>query len=144
MVAQSRLTAFCYDVIPMTRARIESISPSFIVSNVSQTIAFYRDKLGFEAMYQDPETDPFFAIVRRGGAMIFVKHVGEPPLPNSVRHPWAKWDAYVDVPDPDSLAAEFAGNGAAFRQPLGETSERLWGFEISDPDGYVLFFGRPK
>jgi hypothetical protein len=24
------------------------------------------------------------------------------------------------------------------------TTERLRGFEISDPDGYVLFFGRPE
>jgi hypothetical protein len=128
----------------MTRARIETIAPSFIVSHVGQTIAFYRDKLGFEAMFQEPETDPFFAIVRRDGVMIFMKSVGEPPLPNSVRHPWVKWDAYVYVPDPDSLAVEFAANGAAFRTPLGETSERLWGFEISDPNGYVLFFGRPK
>ena len=48
----------------MTQARIETISPFFIVSNVRQTIEFYRNKLGFDAMYQEPDTDPFFAIVR--------------------------------------------------------------------------------
>ncbi|HWE84531.1 MAG TPA: VOC family protein [Terracidiphilus sp.] len=128
----------------MTRARIESISPSLIVSNVTQTIAFYREKLGFETMYEQPEGDPFFAIVRRDGVMIFLKaHGSVEPMPNCSRHPWIKWDAYVYVPDPDALAAEFAGNGLEFHKPLTITSENLRGFEVRDPDGYVLFFGRP-
>jgi catechol 2,3-dioxygenase-like lactoylglutathione lyase family enzyme len=128
----------------MTRARIETISPFFIVSNVSKTIAFYRE-LGFETIYQEPQTDPFFAIVRRDGAMIFLKH-GEsaPPMPNPLRNPSMKWDAYVYAPDPDGLAAEFAGKSITFHKPLMNTSENLRGFEVRDPDGYVLFFGRPN
>lgn len=124
---------------------METIAPLFIVSDVTQTIAFYRDKLGFEAMYQQPEKDPFFSMLRRDGVMFFVKSVDHvEPLPTSRRHPWIAWDAYVYVPDPDSLAAEFAGNQVAFRKPLAVNSDHLRGFEISDPDGYVLFFGRPN
>jgi hypothetical protein len=37
----------------MTRPTTQAISPFFIVSNVDQTIAFYRDKLGFETRFQD-------------------------------------------------------------------------------------------
>jgi hypothetical protein len=48
------------------------------------------------------------------------------------------------VPDPDALAAEFADHGAAFGAPLKDTRDGLRGFEIYDPDGYVLFFGRPR
>ena len=55
-----------------------------------------------------------------------------------------RWDAFIYVPDPDALAAEFAGNGAAFSVSLTETNDCLRGVEIRDPDGYVLFFGRPK
>jgi hypothetical protein len=55
-----------------------------------------------------------------------------------------RWDAFVYASDPDSLAAEFAGNGAAFSVPLKDTNDGLRGFEIFDPDGYVLFFGRPR
>ena len=78
--------------------------------------------------------------------MIFVKHGHESatPSPNSSRDPWTKWDAYLYVPDPEALASEFAGNGATFHKPLGITSENLLGFEMRDPDGYVLFFGRPN
>jgi hypothetical protein len=35
------------------------------------------------------------------------------------------------------------GRGVAFHKPLMITTERLRGFEISDPDGYILFFDRP-
>ena len=129
----------------MTRATIEGVAPFFIVSSVSRTIAFYRDILGFEPMHMEPEMDPFFVIVRRDAAMIFMKAVADvPPAPNSSRHPWTKWDAYLCVPDPGALASEFSAVGAAFHKPLGVTSENLLGFEIADPDGYILFFGRPN
>ena len=129
----------------MTPARIGGASPFVIVSNVGQTVAFYRNKLGFEAEYLEPPDDPFFGAARRDGAMFFFKSQGEvAPMPNTSRHPWIKWDTYVYVPDPDALAAEFAENGVAFHTPLGITSENLRGFEVRDPDGYVLFFGRPN
>ena len=51
--------------------------------------------------------------------------------------------SYFFVPDPDALAAEFAGRGVSFSVPLKDTHDGLRGFELKDPDGYVLFFGRP-
>jgi catechol 2,3-dioxygenase-like lactoylglutathione lyase family enzyme len=129
----------------MTRPTTTAISPFFIVSDVDQTIAFYRDKLGFETRWQQPDRDPFTAIIGRDGAQIFVKFEKDiEPLPNPKRHPHMRWDAFVYAPDPDALAAEFAGNGAAFSVPLKDTHDGLRGFEISDPDGYVLFFGRTR
>ena len=133
----------------MTRPTTTAISPFFIVSNVDQTIAFYRDKLGFETRFRQGGRNPFFAIIGRDGAQIFVKSEKDTvPLPNPKRHPHMRWDAFVYAPDPDALAAEFAGRfsdcGAAFSVPLKDTHDGLRGFEISDPDGYVLFFGRPK
>jgi hypothetical protein len=35
--------------MPMTRLTLDAISPSLIVSDVEQTIAFYRDNLGFSS-----------------------------------------------------------------------------------------------
>jgi len=129
----------------MTRARTTAISPFFIVRDVTQTVAFYRDKLGFETRWQQPEENPFAAIIGRDGAQIFIKsEKGIEPQPNPTRHRHLRWDAFVYAPDPDALAAEFASNGAAFSVPLKDTSDGLRGFETSDPDGYVLFFGRPR
>jgi catechol 2,3-dioxygenase-like lactoylglutathione lyase family enzyme len=129
----------------MTRPITQAISPCFIVSDVDQTIAFYRDKLGFEMRLREPEKNPFFGIIGRDGAQIFIKSDRDvSPLPNGKRHPFMRWDAFVYAADPDALAADFAAHGAAFSHPLEDTHDGLRGFEISDPDGYVLFFGRPK
>ena len=127
------------------RPNTPGISPFFIVSNVEETIAFYRDKLGFETRFREPDQNPFFAVIGRDGAQILVKSDKDvSPLPNSKRHPFMRWDAYVYAPAPDALAAEFADHGTAFSEPLTDTHDGLRGFEICDPDGYVLFFGRPR
>jgi catechol 2,3-dioxygenase-like lactoylglutathione lyase family enzyme len=128
----------------MTRAEISGIAPFFIVSDASSALAFYRDRLGFEVTFRQPADEPFFGIVQRGGAMILLKGVGVDPLPNSQREPSARWDAYLYVPDPDELAAEFASRHIEFSEPLKDTHDGLRGFELRDADGYVLFFGRPR
>ena len=76
--------------------------------------------------------------------MIMMKDVGVDPLPNHQREPMARWDAYVYVPDPDALAAEFASRNVEFSEPLKDTHDGLRGFELKDPDGHALFFGRPR
>jgi len=129
----------------MTRPTTTAISPFFIVSDVDRTIAFYRDTLGFETTFQQPEQDPFFAVLLRDGAQLFIKSdENVAPLPNAKRHPSMRWDAFVYAPDADALAADFGDHGATFSAPLADTHDGLRGFEITDPDGYVLFFGRPR
>ncbi|HEY3948441.1 VOC family protein [Phenylobacterium sp.] len=129
----------------MTRAATPAISPFFVVSDVRRSIAFYRDRLGFEVTFQQPDEEPFFAIVVRDGAQLFLKsQAGITPVPNHARHRHLRLDAHVHAPDPDALAAEFAAAGAAFSAPLCDTHDGLRGFEVKDPDGHVLFFGRPR
>ena len=128
----------------MTRPTIQSMSPFFIVSDVQQSFAFYREKLGFETRFKLPDDEPFFGIMGRDGAMLFLKSGEVAPLPNPKRDPAVRWDAYCYTPDPDALAADFTQRGAAFSNPLKDTHDGLRGFEVTDPDGYVLFFGRPR
>jgi catechol 2,3-dioxygenase-like lactoylglutathione lyase family enzyme len=132
----------------MTRAEIAGISPFFIVNDVPTALAFYRDRLGFAVTFEGPEPgDIFFGIVRRGGAQILFKSIGVPPVPNytrDIKQGIARWDAYVDVPDPDALAAEFASRNVELFEPLQDTEDGLRGFELKDADGYLLFFGRPR
>ena len=128
----------------MTQPVIRGIAPFFIVANLDTALAFYRDKLGFEVTFRGPDDDPFFGIVERDAAMIMLKVAGVPPLPNCDRHRDARWDAYLSVPDPDSLAGEFASRAVAFSAPLKDTEDGLRGFELRDADGYVLFFGRTR
>jgi hypothetical protein len=131
----------------MTKPDIGIVAPLFIARNVPATLAFYRDQLGFEITFQGPEpNDIFFGIVERGRAMIMFKEVGVEPVPNytrDIKQGIARWDAYVHVPDPDALAAEFASRNVTFFEPLANTTDDLRGFEVQDVNGYVLFFGRP-
>ena len=138
----------------MTRATIAGVSPFFIVADVPATLAFYRDMLGFEVAFRGPSPeDEFFGIVRRDGAIIMVKALGAnsggtevmvEPLPNYGRKPAFSWDAYLEVPDPDALAAEFASRGVRFSVPLGDDDDGLRGFVIEDIDGYGLYFGHVR
>jgi len=132
----------------VAKLEIAGIAPFFIVKSVPAALSFYRDRLGFDITFQGPEPDHiFFGIVRRGAAMIMLKAVGVDPLPNykrDVKKGWARWDAYLDVPDPDALAAEFTSRNVEFSQPLKDDDDGLRGFELKDADGYVLFFGRPR
>ena len=51
----------------MTKPEISGIAPFFIVKNVPAALSFYRDRLGFDIMFQGPSDDDiFFGIVRRG------------------------------------------------------------------------------
>ena len=132
----------------MVRAAIEGIAPFFIVKNVPAALAFYRDRFGFDIVFQGPEpNDIFFGIVRRDAAMILLKEVGIDPVPNytrDIKQGIARWDAYVDVPDPDTLAAEFVSRGVELFRSVADDGDGLRGFEVKDADGYMLFFGRPN
>lgn len=134
---------------------ISGITPFFIVANVPATLSFYHDMLGFEVTFRGPTPeDEFFGIVRRDGAMIMFKALGVmrdgneilvEPVPNYGRVPAFSWDAYLDVPDPDVLAAEFASRGVVFSVPLTERDDDgVRGFVIKDIDGYGLFFGNHR
>jgi catechol 2,3-dioxygenase-like lactoylglutathione lyase family enzyme len=127
-------------------SKLNFISPFFIVSDVKASVSFYVDKLGFKVWHMSPEEGPFFAMVGRENVSIMLKAIAPDvkPVPNYTRHEWASWDAYISTEDPDALFREFRSAGVTFRQPLGDNGDGLRGFEVTDADGYVLFFGRPK
>lgn len=110
-----------------------------------RSLFYYRVRLGFEVTFHAPVPDPFFAVVVRDGVQLMLKVVAVDvsALPNRSRHPYARWDAYVHVPDPDTLAAAYRDRGGTFSAPFTDTDDGLRGFELTDHDGYVLFFGRP-
>jgi hypothetical protein len=73
------------------------------------------------------------------------KEVLVEPVPNYNRKPAFSNDAFLEVPDPDALAAEFASRGVRFSVPLGDADDDgVRGFLIEDIDGYGLFFGNVR
>ena len=121
--------------------------PLFVVRNVPRTLAFYRDKLGFEITFEGPEpNDIFFGMVKRGHAEIMFKDIGVDPVPNytkDIKQGHAPWDAYIWTADPDALAAEFQSRRVDLWRDVSTNDDNLRGFEVQDVNGYVLYFGTP-
>lgn len=127
----------------MTKS-LASISPFFIVKDLQTSISHYSERFGFEVAFQGPADDPYYAGVMRDGITIMLKAITPDvlPQPNHTRHEWARWDAYVYTLDPDTLFQEFRRRGASFVKELSYIDDGLWGFEVTDADGYVLAFFR--
>ena len=118
------------------------INPFFIVDDLQASISYYIDRLGFQLDFQGPAEDPYYGRVSRDGIGIMLKAIvpAVHPQPNRTRHPWARWDAFIYTLDPDALFDEFRQRGATFVNELSFIDEVLWGFEVTDGDGYVLAF----
>jgi catechol 2,3-dioxygenase-like lactoylglutathione lyase family enzyme len=127
-----------------SKANLASISPFFIVKNLQASIAYYVERLGFRVEFQGPPDDVYYAGVTRDAVTIMLKTITADvlPQPNHTRHPWARWDAYVYTLEPDPLFEEFRRRGVSFVKELSFIDSGLWGFEISDADGYVIAFFR--
>ena len=124
------------------KRNLASISPFFIVKDLQVSISYYVERLGFQLDFQGPDDGPYYAGVSRDGIGIMLKAILPDvlPQPNHTRHEWARWDAYIYTLDPDALFDEFSRRGASFVKKLSFIDEGLWGFEITDADGYVLAF----
>ena len=124
------------------KRNLASISPFFIVKDLKVSISYYIERLGFQLAFQGPDDGPYYAGVSRDGIGIMLKAILPDvlPQPNHTRHEWARWDAYIYTLDPDALFDEFSQRGASFVKTLSYIDDGLWGFEVSDADGYVLAF----
>jgi len=129
--------------------QLQVIMPFFVVSNVDETISFYKEKLGFSVHFQQilPSDDiPSFCILGRNQISIMFKSIfpAVGPTPNSANHKWARWDAYIATNEPDSLFEEFQDNGVEFYRELEDTDDGLRAFEVKDNSGYILCFAKPR
>jgi catechol 2,3-dioxygenase-like lactoylglutathione lyase family enzyme len=127
---------------------LNGIAPFFIVDDLAESLDFYTSRLGFDVMYKgggDGASPDFWAMIRRDGAVLFLKAVAPEihPQPNHSRHEWAPWDAYINASDPDALYREYVAAGAPMHHELADTHDGLRAFEVIDNSGYVLCFGRP-
>ena len=56
---------------------LKKLTPNLIVSDVSRSIAFYRDVLGFSLAQTVPDGEPFvFAIMKSGDVQIYLNAPG--------------------------------------------------------------------
>lgn len=135
-----------HEISEDAKGNLVSITPFFIVKDLQSSISHYIERFGFQLDFQGPEGDPYYCRVSRDGIGIMLKAVAPEilPQPNSTRHSWARWDAYIYTLDPDTIFQELRERDASFVKELSFIDDGLWGFEVKDADGYVLAFFRLK
>ena len=121
---------------------IRQIAPQFFTTDIAATLAYYKDKLGFECRgtWLDP---PVYAIVIRD-QHAFHFRCAEPPIANPDKYADELLDAYVRVDDADALYAEYAARGVEFTRGLADMPWQAREFVVKDCDGRLLAFGASR
>lgn len=121
-------------------AELQSVSACFSVADISATIQWYEEQLGFIGD-PFPDREPYvFAILRRDDIEIFLQRIEgyeKPDLYN--RRSGGVWDAYIRVEGIKDLY-DSVREEATIVQPLRLQPYGNWEFEVKDPNGYVLVF----
>jgi len=118
---------------------IRQIAPVFFTLDIPKTVAYYREKLGFEClgMWQDP---PVYAMVARDHREIHFR-CAAPPAANPDKYEEELLDAYLFIEDADALYSEYSAKGVEFIRDLGNMPWRSREFVVKDCDGRLLAFG---
>ncbi len=122
---------------------IRQIAPQFFTTDIPATLAYYKDKLGFECLSTWPhevEEPPVYAIVARDQHAIHFR-CADPPTPNPDKYADELLDAYLFIEDADALYAEYAAKGVEFTRGLANTPWNCREFVVKDCDGRLLAFG---
>lgn len=123
---------------------LKGFAPLLNVENVSQSIAFYRDHLGFRVS-QEWENDGRvrWASLDASGVRLMLN---EPHNADSHdrrnRQTYEEVVLYFTIEDVDSFHARLKNSGVA----VGSLANEHYGmreFYVRDPDGYELGFGTP-
>lgn len=105
----------------------------YIVEDVEKSLAFYRDRLGFEV---EMHPAPGFAALSRGDLKLFLNAAGAGRAGKAGGAPEpGGWNRFqIETEDLDGLIGELRAHGASFR---GETAGGKGGRQIllEDPSG---------
>ena len=118
------------------------ISPMLAVANMDETLAFYRDVLGFSAGMKSAE----YAIIARDGQTIHFMQAASEEVMRCVR---GHTEIYIEVSGIDLLWEHVKGlkehvKGLKDRYRIRDLFGRDYGmteFHIEDPNGCLVFVG---
>jgi len=117
------------------------IMPILSVKDVRDSVNFYVGKLGFEkdVLFDGPEGQPVFAIVRMGKAVF-----GLSTAENHETGVHVQFMVYVpEDANIDLLYSQVQQRGVVIKQ---EIKDGYWGdrtFSVLDPDGYLISMAKP-
>ena len=123
-------------------AKVQGVSPCFVVRDVFSTAEYYRDVLGFDfdTFFGNP---PSFVIARRDGTPVMLKQIDGAVRQQSSGQAPDFLDAYFWVDDLDALVNELHARGADIVvDPTDRPIYQGRDLYVRDCDGRVLCFGQ--
>jgi uncharacterized glyoxalase superfamily protein PhnB len=117
------------------------LTPNLVVRDVSASLAFYRNVLGFERAFSVPDDPPHvFAACGGNGIEIFFndrKAVGEdyPALAATIG---GSFTMFIEVDDLKAVLANVEKHSAKITMPVKDQFYGMREFAFEDPDGYVI------
>jgi len=107
----------------------------FTVGDIEASLAYYRDKLGFDVAFEWGKPMTFYAGVCSGKVTVHL--VSADRTPRQAGH----GAVTIDVDDVDALHADLVRRGAKVLKAPADYDYGLRDFDVADLDGNMLFFG---
>jgi catechol 2,3-dioxygenase-like lactoylglutathione lyase family enzyme len=113
----------------------KKISPMLAVSDMEETLAFYREILGFTPTMKSPQ----YSIVERDGLTIHFMKAASEEVMQCVR---GHTEIYIEVSNIDSLWEHVKAFKNRYRiRDLFDRDYGMTEFHIDDPNGCLVFVG---
>jgi glyoxylase I family protein len=126
---------------PMTRIKVNSVTPLFEIFDMPTSVKFYRDVLGFELVATGGED---WAMLKLGGAFLMLNTRYEadqrPPAPDPSRVAGHQdTELYFDCANVDETYEYLLSRGLDVKEPrvMHYGMKQL---TVADPDGFRLIF----
>jgi len=120
---------------------LRQLWPLLFVQDLDRSIAFYRDRLGFDVVAHDSINDRiYWCRLERGGASLMLQQAEAEDGPAAGRGHGVAF--YFVCNDADAFHAEFTARGLSLEPP----SVAHYGMKqlfVPEPDGYDICFESP-
>jgi len=114
---------------------VKKISPMLAVANMTETLAFYREVLGFNVSMETPA----YSIIERDGASVHFMAAADESVMKAVR---GHTEFYIEVTDIRSLWAHVETFKEKYKiKDLYDRDYGMTEFHIVDPNDCLVFVG---
>jgi catechol 2,3-dioxygenase-like lactoylglutathione lyase family enzyme len=131
-IADAYLAATPPPGLGVNPSRVRSVAVTLFVQDLSQSIIFYRDLLGFS----ESDAGRGSAVLVSGDARIVLRRVAMAPVDRRLVQ------LLLEVPDVDAAYTDLRGRGVTFLhrpRPVGQYEQMtLWAAAFRDPDGHGI------
>lgn len=108
----------------------------FTVSNIANSLAYYRDRLGFNVAFEYGQPISYVGLKEGNVSLHLISTTRNNRLPG-------RGAVSIFVDDVDALHADLMRRGARVMSEPGDQTYGIRDFDVTDLDGNMIYFGMP-